>query len=72
MQHDELPSTAIHGESGSLRVVARVVETTGLPKVVIDFGEVKGVPLGELHKLDDFTIRVYDWMHDHLSEGERR
>ena len=47
MQHDELPSTAIHGESGSIRVVARVVETTGLPKVVIDFGEVDQSLIGD-------------------------
>lgn len=65
-----LPVTAVHGEEGSLRVVARVVEVpkTKFPKVVIDLGEAKGIPLSEFQKLEEFVMRVYDWRREHFIE----
>lgn len=43
-QRRPLPVTVVHGEEGSLRVVARMVEIpeSKFPKVVIDIGDVKG------------------------------
>lgn len=57
------PTTALHGKDGSVRVVARVerVAPSGMPVVVIDIGEVKGIPLSEIHKIEEFLTRVYDW-----------
>lgn len=65
-----LPAVAVHGEEGSLRVTARVVEIpeSKFPKVVIDLGDIKGVPLTEFQKLEEFFIRVYDWRRDHFIE----
>lgn len=65
-----LPVAAVHGEEGSLRVVARVVEIpeSKFPKVVIDLGDIKGVPLSEFQKLEEFVMRVYDWRRDHFIE----
>lgn len=64
------PTTAIHGEEGSVRIVARVVSEPeiGMPKVVVDIGDVKGIPLTELQKIEDFATRVYDWRRTRFIE----
>ncbi len=69
-QRRPLPVTVVHGEEGSLRVVARMVEIpeSKFPKVVIDIGDVKGVTLYELQKLEEFVMRVYDWRREHFIE----
>lgn len=69
-----LPVAAVHGEEGSLRVVARVVDIpeSKFPKVVIDLGDIKGIPLCEFQKLEDFFTRVYDWRRDHFIEERTR
>lgn len=70
----ELPNCAIHGEDDSVRITARIVEVlpSGMPKVVIDFGDVKGVTLYELQKLEVFLMRVYDWRREYFVEGRTK
>ncbi len=66
------PTTALHGKDGSVRVVARVesVAPSGMPIVVIDIGDVKGIPLSEVHKFEEFLTRVYDWRRNGFMESK--
>ncbi len=59
----EIPVCALHGDEESLVVKPRVVkyEPGKFPEVVVDFGDVKGVTLSQLHKLEDLITRTYDY-----------
>lgn len=67
-----LPSCAIHGEEKSIRVTARMVGVSpaGMPRVVVDMGDLKGVPLAELHNFENFLTSVYDWRRLACTKGE--
>ena len=69
MRELKAPSIALHGEKDSVKVSARVAGTSdsGMPIMVVDIGELKGVPLHQLHKLEGFLTFIYDWRREHFA-----